>query len=174
VTLADRLAVLDADDQGALARREAGDATTPELIAALRIAPLGEWAALHMTYELAQRGPVTADLIANTLTANPTGAGYTALGEALVDLFRYNHEARPRAAAALIAATEAALEAGGGSHSAAGTFVAQLADCATIAGTLEEAAPVARRLLEVAARESSPRAFAVMSARRLVGKADDP
>jgi hypothetical protein len=170
MTLAGRLAPLDdADEQGALARREAPSASVPELIAALRTPRLGEWATLHIVHELTHRGPRLAGEIADALVAEPLAPGSVWLGEALVELFQDEPSTRPRVVAALIDAADAGLDAGGGTRDA-GAFVAQLADLVALDGPLPEATPVARRLLDVAAGEAQPYTVTVNPARRLAGE----
>jgi hypothetical protein len=170
MTLADRLRGLNEDDQGALARQEVPAAPPSDLIEALRIPGLGEWAQLHIVYELTHRGPSLADDVARSLLAQPLGPGAAGLSEALVQLFQYELSTRTRVVRALIEAGDAALEAGGGTYEA-GKFVVQLAECATLAGSLPEGAQFARRLLDVAATEADPYPFAVAAARRLTGDA---
>jgi hypothetical protein len=168
MTLAERLLGLSADDQGALARKEAPAALASELIEALRISGLGEWAQLHIVYELTHRGPSLADDVAHSLLAKPLGPGTDWLAETLVQILQHEPSTKTHIIRTLIEAGDAALDASGGTHDA-GKFVAQLAECSKLAGPIPEAAPLARRLLDAAAREADPYPFAVAAAKRLAG-----
>jgi hypothetical protein len=66
-----------ADDQGAAARKNVGQASLDELLDALDVEPLGEWALLHITYELTHRGAVIIAPIAARLVARPTRPGHS-------------------------------------------------------------------------------------------------
>lgn len=166
MNFANRLANLNQDDQGALARKEAPAAAPAALIEALQVAGLGEWARLHIVYELTHRGAALIDEIARAMLARPLGAGATELTEALVQLFESEPAERERIVDALIAAGNAALDAGGGSLDA-GQYVIQLAECVTVGGPLPQAAPLGQRLLDVAATETDPYPVAVGRAKRL-------
>jgi hypothetical protein len=167
MTLAERLAPLNINDQGALARRQAAAASTAELIEALQLPGLGEWARLHIGYELTHRGPSLVEEIANALLQRPLGPGVPELREALVQLFDSEPTTRQRVVRALLDAGNAALDAGGGTLDAGG-YVTQLADCIKLGGPLPEVVPLARRLLLVAASETEPYPFAVSTAKQLV------
>lgn len=166
MTLANRLAALNQDDQGAMARKEAPATAPDELIEALQLPGLGVWARLHIVYELTHRGPSLIDKIAPALLARPLSPGATELTEALVQLFASERADRKRIVRALIDAGNAAFDAGGGTVDAGG-YVTQLAECVTLGGQLPQAAPLAQRLLDVAATETDPYPFAVASAERL-------
>ena len=168
MTLAELLASLTPDDQGALARREAAAAGAAELIGALRLPDLDEWARLHIVHELTHRGPSLVEQIAGAVLERPLGPGSVELREALVQLFDSEPAVRGPVVRALVEAGAAALDAGGGTHDAGG-YVTQLADCVKLGGPLPEVAPLARRLLTVAAAETQPSLFAVSAARQLAG-----
>ncbi|MDC0711867.1 hypothetical protein POL68_25590 [Stigmatella sp. ncwal1] len=160
--LTERLVGLSADDQGAAARRSVAQASLDELLDALDLEPLGEWALLHITYELTHRGAEIIAPIAAKLVARPTRPGKYGLTEAMVELFRYEPDtAGPEIVRALIEGGEAALRAGASSRDA-GTYVVQLADCAVMAGRpFPEARPLALAYLERAQGEAEPYGFGV-------------
>jgi hypothetical protein len=168
MTLANRLAALDEDDQGALAYKEAPVTAPAQLVEALQLPGLGLWAKRHITHELTHRGPSLADPIAQALLAQPVGPGAAPLSDALVELFGSEPAARERVIRALIDAGNAAFDMGGSTHNA-GIYVAQLADCVTLGGPLPEAGPLARRLLDAARTEADPYTFGVMGARKIAG-----
>jgi hypothetical protein len=93
-------------------------------------------------------------------------AAVPVLGESLVRILKGEREARDLVVTTLIEAVTAALDAGCGSRGAAAS-IQQLRDCTNILGPLPEAAPVARRLLAVAAAEAEPDLFAVDAAQHL-------
>ncbi|MDY7232910.1 competence protein ComJ [Hyalangium rubrum] len=158
-----------ADDQGAAARRNAALAPLDELLDALDLEPLGEWALLHITYELTQRGAEIIAPIAARLVARPTRPATYGLTEALIGLLSREPDAAGSAIVrALIGGGEAALRAGASSRSA-GTYVIQLAGCAQIIERpLPEARPLALAFLERAQGEAEPDHFAVGEAAFLV------
>ncbi|MCM3906329.1 MAG: hypothetical protein ND866_31975 [Pyrinomonadaceae bacterium] len=173
MTLAEGLRGLNEDEQGTLARKAAPAAPPKELIEALRIPRLGEWAQLHIVYELTHRSPSLADDIVHSLIAQPLGPGTEWLGEALVQIFQHEPSTRTQIVRALIDAGDAVLDAGGNTHEA-GKFVAQIAECVKLVGALPEVREVtqlARRLLDTAASEADPYLFAVTAAKRLTGDA---
>ena len=156
-----------ADDQGAAARRSVEQASLEELLDALDLEPLGEWALLHITYELTRRGAEIIAPIAARLLERPTRPAAHGLSESLIDLFRDTTDAR--IIRALIEAGEAALRVGAGSHGAR-TYVIHLADCARLAERpLPEARPLALAYLEVARGEAEPDNFGVGNAEFLAG-----
>ncbi|WP_224366992.1 hypothetical protein [Hyalangium versicolor] len=159
-----------ADDQGAAARRNVERASLDELLDALDLEPLGEWALLHITYELTHRGALIIAPIAARLVARPIRPGTYGLTEALTELFRYEPDtAGPAIVRALIEGGEAALRAGASSHDA-GTYLIQLADCARMAERpLLEARPLALAFLEKARGEAEPYRFGIDNAAFLAG-----
>lgn len=171
MTLAERLAALDHDAQGALAREQAPLASTSEVIDALGTDGLGEWAELHLIYELTHRDSALVEPIGRALLAQPTGRASRALSEALVQLFSAHRDLRDRVIALLIDAGGAALDQGASTHQA-GTYVIKLADCAALQGGSPEARPLAQRLLQLAATEAEPYSFAVGEAEKLASARD--
>ncbi|MFP2933333.1 hypothetical protein ACLESO_50940 [Pyxidicoccus sp. 3LG] len=159
MSLTELLVGRSADDQGAAARRNVEQASLDELLDALDLEPLGEWALLHITYELTRRGAEIIAPIAARLVACPTRPAAYGLSESLTELFRDAPDAR--IVRALIEAGEAALRVGAGSRGA-GTYVVHLADCALLAERpLPEARTLALAYLEVARGEAEPYNFGV-------------
>lgn len=162
-----------ADDQGAAARRNVEKAPLDELLDALDLEPLGEWALLHITYELTHRGAEIIAPITARLVARPTRPAAYGLSEALTELFRREPDtAGPAIVRALIEAGEAALRAGASSRDA-GTYIIHLADCALMDGRpLPEVRALALAYLERAQGEAKPYSFGVGKAAFLAG--DEP
>ncbi|CAM3969823.1 hypothetical protein [Corallococcus exiguus] len=170
--LPERLTGLSADDQGAFARRNAEKASLEELLDALGLEPLGEWALLHIVHELVQRGREILEPIEARLVARPARKAAYGLCEALIELFQETPEAQPEIIRALIRAGEEAVRAGA-STSEAKTLIVHLADCARLSGrTLPEARPLALAFLDRARGESEPYRFDVSEAAFLAG--DEP
>ena len=169
MSLVDRLTGLTADDQGALARREAETASSSELIDALKLDGLGEWAQLHIADELTRRGSSLVGEVGRALLAEPLGPGAPSLREVLVDIAREDPAAQDDVVNALLDAGNAALDAGGGSQDA-GWFVAHLAGYALVGDPHRRAAELARRLLDAAATEARPFPLTVAAAKRLANQ----
>jgi hypothetical protein len=165
------LADLEPDVQGKLARERAPSASTEELIRVLERVPLCEWAELHVTDALAERGLEPVEPLARAILTNPLSRAVGGLCETLVLLYQREPSVRSRVAAALIAAAEAALDAGGGSQGAMPALLS-LRDCVRIEGPLPEAVPVAERLLIIADAEQDPCTLATGSAQRVLGLAE--
>ncbi len=167
--LTELLTGLGEDDQGTAARGNVASASLEELLDALDLEPLGEWAFLHITYELAQRGVGIIAPIRARLVARPTRNAAYGLGEVLIELFRGTPEAESAVVHALIEAGEEALRVGTRSLDAK-TYIIHLADCARMAArTLSEARPLALAFLQRAQGEAEPDRFTVDEARFLVG-----
>jgi hypothetical protein len=166
VTLAARLAPLSEDDQGALARREVSAATATELIEALNLSELGEWARLHIVHELTHRDPALVKTIGDALVTHPEAVGAGWLGEALVELFRSHPSTRSDAVRALAGVCQSVLDSGGGSRAVA-DLTSQLSDCVMMGGPRPDLQPLGQRVLEIAAGESSPDVRTVLAARKL-------
>ncbi|MCP3064148.1 hypothetical protein LXT21_35785 [Myxococcus sp. K38C18041901] len=167
--LTEHLAGLNADDQGAFARRNAENASIEELFDALDLDPLGEWAMLHLTDALTRRGPGIIGRIEARLVERPTRHGAYALGETLIALLRDLPETGPAIVRVFIAAGEAALRTEASSRGAR-TFVIHLADCAMILErALPEARPLARAFIVRARDEPVPDTFSLGRASFLVG-----
>jgi hypothetical protein len=168
MTLEQRLTGLSHDDQGALARKEAPSLPVPELLEALRVPNLGEWARLHITYELVHRGPSLVHDVGRALLAEPLGPTAPTLHDSLVELFRYEPSARAEVVKYLFDAGNVAFDQGGSSWDA-GRYVDELRDCVFLLGApIPEAVTLARRLLEVAAKEEDPAPMAIPTANKLI------
>jgi hypothetical protein len=166
VTLADRLAPLEPDDQGALARREAPDTGAAELIAAIRIPQLGEWARLHLQDALIKRGQDAIGPIVTALKDEPLAPRASTLGETLVQIYEDDASARDRSADGLIAGLDAALAAGAPRASLDGLMM-KLGELEELSGPLPRAAPTAARFLAAAAVDPDGYRTAVQAALRL-------
>jgi hypothetical protein len=157
-TLSDRLAALDAHGRMQLAREVAAEASTQELIDVLLTVDLTSWGEHHIIHALTGRGRAIFDPVASALLADPLAPGASTLGEVLVRLLDDDKIRDERVVPTLIRAVEAALDADAGTNGVA-NYILLLRDCSTIIGSLPELAPVARRLLDIAAIETEPHPF---------------
>ncbi len=167
--LAARLAGLEPHAQAQLAKTLATQTPTGELIdVLLTVRPRG-WTEHHILHALTERGQACFEPVAGALLADPLAPGATALGEVLVRLLDDDGIRDERVVPTLIRALGAALDTGAGTRDIAG-YILLLRDCASICGPLPELAPLAKRLLEVAAREADPYPFSDLAARWLAGE----
>ncbi|NOK15602.1 hypothetical protein [Corallococcus carmarthensis] len=167
--LPERLIGLNADDQGAFARRNVEKASLEELLDALDLDPLGEWALLHITHELVQRGTEILAPIEARLVARPTRKAAYGLCEALIELFQKAPETESSIIRVLIQAGEEAMRVEANPFDAT-TLIVHLADCARLAErALPEARPLALAFLDRARHEPEPDRFAVREAAFLAG-----
>lgn len=85
-----------------------------------------------------------------------------------MELCMYHESLGPRVTAALVAAAQAALDAGADTRGVSALML-HLADSARInGGPLPEAIPVAKRLLAIAASEAEPYCGSTFSAKKLL------
>jgi hypothetical protein len=153
--LAAKLSGLEPRAQAQLAKTLAAQAPTGELIEVLlTLRPRG-WTEHHILHALSERGQACFEPVAAALLADPLAPGATALGEVLVRLLDDDSLRDPRVVPTLIQALGTALDSGAGTRDIP-SYILFLRDCTAICGPLPELAPLAGRLLEVAATEADP------------------